>query len=120
MTNKTSSVKQKEYLKKLGKAIRLHRQAKDLKQKELAGKVGISANYLSLVERGEKSASFDTLVKIAEALDTKLHVLFLRAEFPELGDRLARVYYLTQILEETEFDELKEITERLRKEAAVS
>lgn len=82
MTEKTSSVKQKEYLKKLGKAIKLQRQAKDLKQKELAEKVGISSNYLSMIERGEKSVSFDTLVKIAEALDTKLHALFLKAEFP--------------------------------------
>ncbi len=80
----------------------------------------ISSNYLSMIERGDKSASFDTLVKIVEALDIKLHVLFLKAEFPEFGDQLTRAYYLMQILEETEFYELKEITERLGKEATAS
>lgn len=45
------------------------RKAKKLTQKELAELVGISEAQISLIESGKRFPSFETLLKIAEALD---------------------------------------------------
>ena len=53
----------------IGKNIRKYRLAKKLRQEDLAEKAGLSANYIGMVERGEKIPSLETFITILNALD---------------------------------------------------
>lgn len=54
----------------MGKKIKIARIKKGLKTKELAARVGVSAQYLSDIERGKyKNPSLKLLRKIAKELD---------------------------------------------------
>ena len=55
------------------KAIRLER---DLTQEEFAELVAISVDFLSLIERGINSPSFEVLERMAGRLDTEVRELF--------------------------------------------
>jgi transcriptional regulator with XRE-family HTH domain len=82
----------------LGKAIKLCRIQKNIKQSELAGLANISVAYLSLLEQGKRDPSFSTIENIAIALDIPLSIIiFLAADSnnelkdlsPELVDKLS-------------------------------
>ncbi len=47
-----------------------------MSQERLAEKADLHHNYVGELERGEKAASIDTLVKIAKALDVHARELF--------------------------------------------
>lgn len=53
----------------IGKNIRKYRLAKKLRQEDLAEKAGLSANYIGMVERGEKIPSLETFLTILNALE---------------------------------------------------
>lgn len=53
----------------IGKNIRNYRLVKKLRQEDLAEKAGLSANYIGMVERGEKIPSLETFITILNALD---------------------------------------------------
>ena len=59
-----------------GKKLRHIRRMKDLTQEELSERVGISVEFLSNLERGINGPSFDTLEKLAIALDVEIKTLF--------------------------------------------
>lgn len=63
-------------LQALARRIRLLRERKELKQEEFAQASGISVSFASLLERGERSPSYETLVQIADALGVSLAELF--------------------------------------------
>ncbi|TPR19657.1 transcriptional regulator [Apilactobacillus timberlakei] len=56
--------------------VKIVRVSKDLQQKDLALKVGISRQTLSLIEKGQYNPSLKLCVSIAEALDSDLNSLF--------------------------------------------
>ena len=71
----------------LGKAIKLCRIQKNLKQSELADMAQISVSYLSLLEQGKRDPNFSTVQNIASALNVPVSILaFLAAEKNELTD----------------------------------
>lgn len=53
----------------IGRNIRQYRLERDLRQEDLAAAAGVSANYMGMVERGEKTPSLETLVAILNALE---------------------------------------------------
>lgn len=53
----------------IGRNIRQYRLERDLRQEDLAEAVGVSANYIGMVERGEKTPSLETLVAILNELE---------------------------------------------------
>ncbi len=57
---------------KLGKNIKEQRINRSYTQTELASKVGMNANYLAKVERGEVMPSIEMLKKIAKVLKVKV------------------------------------------------
>ena len=71
----------------IGRAIKICRNQKGLKQSELAKAAGLSISYLSLLERGEREDPALSIVEsIAKALNVPLTVLmFLSADEDELG-----------------------------------
>lgn len=71
-----ASASSKESLRVLARRIRALRERQGLTQEEFAKRSGISISFASLVERGERSPSYDTLVQVASALDVPLAELF--------------------------------------------
>ena len=62
-------------LDSIGKRIRQFRVEKNMRQEDLAEKTGLSANYIGMVERGEKIPSLETFIHIANALNISADML---------------------------------------------
>ena len=62
--------------KLLGQRIRQVRRTKNLTQSDLAEKIGFSVNYISQIETGIASPTFETVVKVADGLEVQLKELF--------------------------------------------
>lgn len=63
-----------------GEGLRLLRVYKDLKVKDLAEKLGISANYLSEIEKGKKVPSLEIIEKYANVFKTSSSVILFFAD----------------------------------------
>ena len=61
---------------RFGKRLRKFRRNKDLTQEKLAELAGISVDFVSLIERGLSSPSFDTIQKLAAILEVKYEAFF--------------------------------------------
>ena len=59
----------------LGKNIKKYRQLRRLRQEDLAEMMDLSPNFISMVERGEKTLSLDSFVRIANALGVSADML---------------------------------------------
>ena len=68
------AAKQKHH-KVLGETIRSYRKSAHLSQEELAEKSDLHHNYIGEVERGEKAATIDTMLKISKVLGIKVRDL---------------------------------------------
>ena len=64
----------------VGKAIRDLRKEKGISQDVLSGFAGIARTHLTMIENGKKQANFETLWKIALALDIRPSELVARIE----------------------------------------
>jgi transcriptional regulator with XRE-family HTH domain len=58
------------------KQLRLHSRGGKLTQERLAERADISVSFLSMIERGERSAHMDTLSSLADALGVSMEELF--------------------------------------------
>ena len=61
---------------RFGNRIRFLRSAHHLTQEKLAELAGISVDFLSLIERGKNSPSFENLADLADALGVSVAQLF--------------------------------------------
>ena len=69
---------------KIGSVLKLVRTSKGLTQKDMAEKLGVSQNYLSLIESNKKMPSVDTMEAFAKALNiSKDALLFASSDAPE-------------------------------------
>ena len=66
--------------KAVGRAIRGLRKEKGLSQDILSGFAGIARTHLTMIENGTKQANFETLWRIARALDMRPSELVSRIE----------------------------------------
>ena len=64
----------------VGNAIRNLRKEKGISQDVLSGFAGIARTHLTMIENGTKQANFETLWKIALALDIRPSELVARIE----------------------------------------
>ena len=64
----------------VGKAIRDLRKERGISQDVLSGFAGIARTHLTMIENGTKQANFETLWKIALALDIRPSELVARIE----------------------------------------
>jgi transcriptional regulator with XRE-family HTH domain len=69
-------VRSREQLEGLARRIRGLREQKGLTQEEFAKRCGISVSFASLLERGARSPSYETLVEVAQALELPMAELF--------------------------------------------
>jgi transcriptional regulator with XRE-family HTH domain len=88
----------------IGERLRELREARNISMRSLASRSGLSANALSMIERGKASPSVSTLYKLAEALGISItsffgsnserkQVVFLK------GDGRARVAFTRGVFE---------------------
>ena len=63
-------------LKNVGESLRRLREARNLSMRLLAKNSGLSANALSMIERGRTSPSVSTLYKLADALEVPVTAFF--------------------------------------------
>ena len=73
-------------LELLARRIRSLREKLGITQEEFASRCGISVSFVSLLERGERSPSYETLLQVAEALETSLAELFRNSVGPSYDD----------------------------------
>ena len=62
---------------KLGVAIRELRELRNFTQQDIAEKLDVTINYISLVENGKRGMSLPNLNKLAEILDIPSSFIFL-------------------------------------------
>jgi len=103
-------------LANLGGVIKDIRKTNELTQEEFAERLEVKTNYVSMIERGERTPSLNLLAVISEEFGVELHQIFLRAEMPELGGNLKRAYYLAKILDEVDFEKLRTLAEGMTEE----
>lgn len=94
MRKKKGGKKMSEIAEKLGRRIAYFRKLRDMTQAELAEKVGLSNNFIALIESGRRAPSFETLERLLEVLNVSVSQVF---NFDELK----------------EYDSVEEIRERL-------
>lgn len=69
----------------IGKAIKLCRIQKDMRQTELAEASNISTAYLSLIEQGKRDPNFSVLQSLSDNLKVPLSILvFLASDSSEM------------------------------------
>lgn len=75
-----------EALAQLGRRVRALREGQSLTQEEFARRCDISVSFASLLERGERSPSYETLLAIAGALGVTVADLFRESTSFEVHD----------------------------------
>lgn len=101
-TKKKENVVQNKKLVEVGNRIRALRKTKKLSQDELANEVGVSRKFLSNIENGNRNFKCDTLMKLAEALDTsEMYLLH--------GTEIEKIEYSCDILQLLEGRTTKEV-----------
>jgi len=83
------------HLQGLARRIRTLRERRGLTQEDFAARCGISVSFASLLERGERSPSYETLVQVAGALGVPLAELFRLEE-----DEAAGAHRLVELVRE--------------------
>lgn len=63
-----------------GAAVRIMRTEKEMSQEELAHTSGIDRSYLGAIERGDQNPGLLHLLRIADALNTSVGDLMIRAD----------------------------------------
>ena len=56
--------------------LKTYRLAKNMSQNKLSELAGLDNSYIGKIEKGEKSPSFKTILKLADALDISVKDLF--------------------------------------------
>ncbi len=89
-------------LKAVGAWVKTGRKMQGLSQESLGEKTGLSSNYISLIERGQKQVALTTLETISEALEIDLAALFENYVFkkknPELEKELVALMELARTM----------------------
>lgn len=70
----------------LGRRLRTYRESLGLTQDELAARSGLSVSFTSLLERGARSPSYETLFALSRALGISVVDLLRERSGPELQD----------------------------------
>jgi transcriptional regulator with XRE-family HTH domain len=75
--------------KKLGLTIKAQRVANDLKIYELAEKVGVSPEFITMIERGNRLPSAAVVKKLSQVLNIDLQSTYLEERHPDIVKYLA-------------------------------
>jgi len=101
-----------DHAKLFGRRLKILRKAKTLNQAKLAEKVGIETKYLSNLETGRRSPSFEKTVELAKALDVPVSALF--SFDPDEADPKALKRRIETMLTKATAQQLKQIYGHVR------
>jgi transcriptional regulator with XRE-family HTH domain len=96
----------------IGRRIRTLRAMKGWTQQELGNKADINYKFLGEIERGKQNPSFNSLIKIVEALEVELPEFFRFEQ--EIIDRKAVETRINEIIKAIPDDALRQILLILR------
>lgn len=82
----------------LGNSIRLIRTSTGIKQYELAAKLGVSSNYISLIECDKREPSISFLKHLANELEVPVGIFFLWQEFNKEGSSRRNLNQIRELL----------------------
>ena len=86
-------------MRDIGKNIRSLREAKNLTQDQLAEKLYVTRQTVSNYETGRSRPDIDMLMKMAEVLDTDIHILLYGPQFdPDLRKKRLRFLFGAALL----------------------
>lgn len=97
----------------LGEALRLIRVFHDMKQTQLAAKLGVSQSHLSGIERGEKTPSQELVAKYAELFGLPVSSIWFFDESLREGPSPGRIEKAHGVISDKILDFLR-IVERRR------
>jgi transcriptional regulator with XRE-family HTH domain len=101
------------HLQGLARRIRTLRERKGLTQEDFAARCGISVSFASLLERGERSPSYETLVQVSVALGVSLAELFQVEEDEAAGTHRLVEWVRAHRLTRAEVDRLLAVAEAM-------
>jgi transcriptional regulator with XRE-family HTH domain len=101
------------HLQGLARRIRTLRERRGLTQEDFAARCGISVSFASLLERGERSPSYETLVQVAAALHVPLAELFRVEDEEEAGGQRLVEFARSRRLTRSEVDRLLAVAEAM-------
>lgn len=93
--------------KELGRRIAELRKQQNLTQEQLAEKAGISHQFFSCVERGEKNIRSVNLLKLSRALGVTTDYLLVGVAFPNYENE--KVVLLQQIIDKLDYLDVKQL-----------
>ena len=80
------------HAKVVGRELREARSALGLSQVEVAGRLGVSASYISAVEAGKRNLTLAQLANIANAMRLGIDVSFIRPDGTPVRTATQRTY----------------------------
>ena len=84
----------------IGKRIREVRKELGLSQEELAVKIGLNRSYLSLVENGKSSPTFEFIERVSRGLGLDIRSLILGEKFEHYEDEIGNEAWIYPGLKE--------------------
>jgi len=97
---------QREWLVGFGARLRAERQRQKLTRIALASKVGTKQDYIAQLERGDKSPSMDTLIRILTALNVSADALIFEVTAEKLSAVDSALTELTDLLKRKSSEEI--------------
>ncbi len=108
------------HLHGLARRIRALRERRGLTQEDFAARCGISVSFASLLERGERSPSYETLLQVASALELPLWELLRLEDAQDAGVHRLEDFARARRLSRADLDRLLAVAEVLFNEASPS
>ena len=106
------------HLQGLARRIRTLRERRGLTQEDFAARCGISVSFASLLERGERSPSYETLLQVAAALQLPLWELLRLEDTQDAGVHRLEAFVRGRGLARVDVDRLLSVAEVMFNEPA--
>lgn len=106
------------HLQGLARRIRALRERRGLTQEDFAARCGISVSFASLLERGERSPSYETLLQVAQALELPLWELLRLEDAQDSGSHRLEAFARSRGLSRVDVDRLLAVAEVMFTEAS--
>lgn len=97
-----------------GQRVRYYRKNKKLSQEQLAELCNLHPTYIGQLERGEKNASLETIMRICEGLEISPEVLFENIVPKQGGDTAREIYNIAVSFPEKKQKDLLDIVEKIQ------
>lgn len=82
------------YVKLFGERVKYHRKRKGLSQEKLSELCELHPTYIGQIERGEKNASLDTIMRICKGLEISPEDLFEKLDYKHENTPAQKAYEL--------------------------